>query len=214
MEPKYFWNAPNYKISFADADGNFIDIYPRNKGVHVSLLVGGPIDFDIPHNYNEYKYSIESDIKLSDANLKSLLKCENATYLSINDANDLAYKLMLHINDLKKMTQLRTLKLYILREHLPLIQLAPFLEQLVPLQFATFVFPDSKEHEIEEFLNRQSIPSYWILHGNYADSAIFHRKGKYMDNNKLQMIIEKIFIACAIYRVNWLKKWTSYMLPF
>lgn len=179
MEPKHFWNASNYKISFSDANGNFIDIYPRNKGVHVSLISDSSIDFDIPHNYNEYKYSLDFDIKLSDANLKSLLQCENATYLAINDASNLGYKLMIHIHNLRKMTQLRTLKLNIMRKHLPLMQLAPFLEQLLPLQFATFVFPDSTEHEIEEFLQRQTIPSYWMSHGNYADSAIFHRKGIY-----------------------------------
>lgn len=179
LEPKYFSNVSAYKLSFTDNKGNLIDIYPLNSGVQVSLSFGeaSGLSFAIPSNFKEYQYSIDYDVALTNANVDSILSCTNVTHLTIIDARDLAKILLERIDDLAKMTELQTLKLTINKEYLENIKLSPFLEQLPSLRFVTFVFPDLHEREIEAFLRRQIIPMNWQRHGNYADSAIYHRRG-------------------------------------
>lgn len=169
----------NYKLSFSDKKGNLIDIYPRNQGVQISLTLDNTIAFDIPENYKEYKFSIDYDVILTEVNLNALLNCKSATYLSIYDARDLAYTLMKRIDTLARMTKLKSLKMNINNEYLPHMKLKPFLEQIPSLRFVTFIFQDLREHEVKAYLKDQDIPSDWARHGNYVDSAIFHRKGTF-----------------------------------
>lgn len=181
LEPPHFANVGAYKVSFGDDKGNLIDIYPRNRGVQVSLSVrpSSALAFAIPHDFSEYQYSVDGDVVLTGANVDAMLRCTNATHLTIMDAHDVAGMLLQRIDDMAKMTKLQTLKLAINRGHLARMELGAFLARLPSLRFATFVFQDWHERDVEAFLKRQAVPANWQRHGNYVDSAIFHRTGRY-----------------------------------
>lgn len=163
-EPAHFRNASYHEIAFL-ARLSRVRLYPLDGSVDV-YVDNKNAEFDVPDNYSRYAYNFDFMSRVTDAYVDSILKCKNATSLTLEfrGHGSLATKLFQRIDELRAMTQLRYIALPIGRDERNAVALGALLT-LPALERASIRIQQIDVDDYEAFMAAQQIPSGWQQRG-------------------------------------------------
>lgn len=172
LEPVHFRNASYYEITMGTGRAH-VRLFTFDRAVRVAVDERD-VEFDVPDNYNDYRFHFGYTARITDAYITSILKCTDATSLKLSDERlSLAASLFARVHEMKAMAKLTLLDLAIHRDDRNDFAFGPFFE-LPGLQYVTFRLTNFFRSEYHEFVAAQQIPEGWQrrrdLELNYPES--------------------------------------------
>lgn len=159
--PKLFADAEHYIISFIDANGNMVQLYPKTRQLLLSVVVDEISLGGLPLDYDGYDIEFEG-AQFTSAYIDGFLQWKNIKFAQINDQNNAAYEILKRIEEFGELKELSKIVLNLQRDSYKKVNVKPFLEKLPALKQAFFLFDKSlNQEEIVEFVNNQNIPGDW-----------------------------------------------------
>lgn len=172
-EPAHFRNASYHNIVFSIRLSS-VRLFPLDSYVYVHIDTRTAV-FDVPDNYARYAFNFDFMSKLTDAYVDSILKCKNATSLTLefHGKGNLTTKLFRRIDELRAMTQLRYIALPIGRDERNAAALGALLLALPALERATILIEQIDIDGYAAFMAAQEIPSGWQQRGQLKPTKDF-----------------------------------------
>lgn len=174
-EVKHFVNASNTEIHFVETESRYnqITLHPRAGIIEGTFVSGEDLVFNVPDSLNYYYLSLSPSAPFTDRHLDYILTWAKARMLYLTDRDMAALCLYKHIERLRAIKDLRSVKLNFPRIALEHITFEPFFRHIENLSHIEFHFERSVLlGEIEDFVNQQVIPGNFFRAPTLAPTIV------------------------------------------
>lgn len=128
----------------------------------------------LPTGYFDYNVTCIHSAKPTVENIDSFLQWQKARKIFIRDQNNVAISLAQRTDQLKKLTQLSLLDLYMQHDTYTQLNVASFIQNLESLDEITFTGNNMTDTQMKEFKAKNTVPSNW--HSSISGQTIFYER--------------------------------------
>lgn len=164
--PARFANMKYGSLIFNDNNKNTVQLMPLFSGLEAHFFYGKSLTVGLPTTYERYYVTFTDAVTVTEDDIDTILSWYKAKMIIARGGDDIAYELMLRIDDLSKLRALETLELSVQRLTHVKLQVAPFLEALPELKTIKFDVSALTPEEKKEFVLNQGELQPTSVEGN------------------------------------------------
>lgn len=164
--PERFANTKYGSLIFNDNNKNTVQLMPLFSGLEAHFTQGKGLITGLPITYERYYITFTDAVTVTEDDIDTILSWYKAKMIIARGGDDIAYELMLRIDDLSKLQALETLELSVQRLTHVKLQVTPFLEALPALKSIKFDVTALTVEEKNEFVDNQGSLKPAKIEGN------------------------------------------------